>query len=54
LLPGGIFIVCRTSEAGVNNASVFTLNDDGRFSETARLNEGSEIAELVLRLPPEC
>jgi chemotaxis methyl-accepting protein methylase len=54
LLPGGLFIVCRTDEAGVNNASVFTLGDDGRFVATARLNEGSEIAELVLRLPPEC
>ena len=54
LLPGGLFIVCRTNEAGVNNASVFTLTDDGRFAETARLNKGSEIAELVLRLPPEC
>jgi hypothetical protein len=54
LLPGGLFIVCRTNEEGVNNASVFTLSDDGRFEATARLNEGSEVAELVLRLPPEC
>jgi len=54
LVPGGLLIVCRTNEAGVNNASLFTLGDDGRFSVTARLNEGSEIEDLVLRLPPEC
>jgi hypothetical protein len=54
LVPGGLLIVCRTNEAGVNNASVFTLGEDGRFGLTARLNRGSEIADLVLRLPPEC
>jgi len=53
LLPGGLLIVCRTNEADVNNASVFTLAEDGRFTTTARLNEGSEIADLVLGLPPE-
>lgn len=53
LLPGGLLIVCRTNEAGVNNASLFTLKEDGRFMATARLNAGSEIADLVLRLPPE-
>jgi hypothetical protein len=52
LLPGGLLIVCRTNEAGVNDATVFTLQSDGRFSATARLNAGSEIADLVLRLPP--
>ena len=54
LLPGGLLIVCRTNEVGVNNATVFTLGKDGRFRTTARLNQGSEIADLVLRLPPEC
>ena len=53
LLPGGLLVVCRTNDAEVNNASVFTLQDDGRFSITARLNEGSEIEDLVVRLPPE-
>jgi hypothetical protein len=53
LLPGGLLIVCRTNEAGVNNATIFTLKEDGRFMTTARLNAGSEIAELVLRLSPE-
>jgi hypothetical protein len=52
LLPGGLLIVCRTNEAGVNNASIFTLKEDGRFVITARLNEGSEIADLVLGLAP--
>ncbi len=52
LLPGGLLIVCRTNDAGVNNGSVFTLQKDGRFTTTARLHAGSEIAELVLRLPP--
>jgi hypothetical protein len=51
LLPGGLLIVCRTNDSGVNNATVFTLEKDGRFTATARLNEGSEIADLVLRLP---
>jgi len=44
--------VCRTNENGVNNATVFTLEKDGRLTATARLNEGSEITDLVLRLPP--
>jgi hypothetical protein len=54
LLPGGLLIVCRTNAAGVNNATVFGLEQDGRFVETARLNEGSEIADVVLRLPGRC
>lgn len=54
LLPGGRLIVCRTNKAGTNNATVFTLAADGRFVATARLNDGSEIADVVLRLPPEC
>ena len=53
LLPGGLLIVCRTNDADVNNASVFTLEKDGRLTTTATLNEGSEIADLVLGLPPE-
>ena len=53
LLPGGLLVVCRTNDAEVNNAGVFTLTEDGRFTTTARLNEGSEIEHLVLGLPPE-
>jgi hypothetical protein len=51
LLPSGLLIVCRTNEQGVNNATVFTLEKDGRLTATAHLNEGSEITDLVLRLP---
>ena len=54
LLPGGLLIVCRTNGSGVNNATLFTLAKDGRFAVTARLNEGSEITDLVLALAPEC
>ena len=54
LTPGGMLIVCRTNATGVNNATLFTLGKDGRFNITAHLNEGSEIADVVLRLPPEC
>jgi hypothetical protein len=54
LVPGGLLIVCRTNEAGINNASVFTLGEDGRLALTARLNQGSEITDLVLQLPPAC
>jgi len=52
LLPGGLLIVCRTNEAGVNNATVFRFNRDGRLKPIARLNQGSEIADLVARLEP--
>jgi hypothetical protein len=52
LLPGGLLIVCRTNDEGVNNATVFTLEKDGRLTATARLNEGSEITDLVLGLAP--
>jgi hypothetical protein len=54
LLPGGLLIVCRTNATGVNNATVFTLGPDGRFVATARLNDGSEIEDVVLRLEPQC
>jgi hypothetical protein len=53
LLPGGLLVVCRTNEAGVNNATVFKLAGDGRLEPIARLNQGSEIADLVVRLEPD-
>ena len=52
LTPGGLFIVCRTNEAGVNNATVFRLASDGRLAPIAHLNQGSEITDLIVRLPP--
>ena len=51
LRPHGLLIVCRTDDTGLNNATVFALEADGRFRTLARLNEGSEITDLVLRLP---
>jgi len=51
LMSGGLLIVCRTNEQDVNNATVFTLNEAGRFEATARLGEGSEVESLVLNLP---
>ena len=62
LRPGGLMIVCRTdyygrfdygrsNYGGVNNASLFQLNTDGKFEVQARLNAGSEIEDLVLRMP---
>lgn len=51
LVRGGLLIVCRTNEQNVNNATVFTLNEAGRFEATARLGEGSEVESLVLNLP---
>jgi hypothetical protein len=62
LRPGGLMIVCRTDYngnfdysrldySGINKASLFQLNSDGKFEVRARLNAGSEIEELVLRTP---
>lgn len=48
----GLLAVCRTTE-GRNDASLFRLCDDRSFQELARLNDGSEIAQLVLSLPPD-
>ena len=60
LRPGGLMIVCNTDYnegfdygrmdyGGMNNASLFRLDADGRFVVQARLNAGSEIEGLVLR-----
>jgi len=60
LRPGGLMIVCNTDYnegfdygrmdyGGLNNASLFQLNTDGKFEVQARLNVGSEIEDLVLR-----
>jgi hypothetical protein len=52
LRPGGLLVVCRTVPEGTNHGSVFRLGDDGRFLRVADLNDGSEIADLVLDLAP--
>jgi hypothetical protein len=51
LRSGGLMIVCRTDYGGLNNASLFRLNADGKFEVLARLNAGSEIEDLVLNTP---
>ena len=51
--PRGLLIVCRTTEEGRNDATLFRLDDGRSFRELARLNAGSEITELVLSLPHE-
>lgn len=53
LAPRGLLIVCRTTEEGRNDATLFRLAEDRSFRKLATLNEGSEVAELVLSLPAE-
>ncbi len=50
LHPYGLLIVCRSLPGGRNDATIFRLGERGTFSATARLNEGSEIEDLVLSL----
>ena len=50
LLPGGLLITCRTNKEGQNNGTVFQLTESETFSSIARLNQGSEIEDLVLSL----
>jgi hypothetical protein len=53
LRKGGLLVVCRTNERNINNGSLLALGKDGRFGLVRRLNEGSEVEELALRLPPQ-
>jgi hypothetical protein len=46
---GGLLALCRTTEEGVNRATIFRRRGD-HFSAEASLNGGSEVAELVLAL----
>lgn len=54
LRKGGLLVVCRTNDRNVNNGTLFTLGDDGRLRTLARLNEGSEVEEIALKLPTAC
>jgi hypothetical protein len=45
---GGLFVVCRTLESGVNHGTIFRREESGRFEAVARLNDGSEIESIVL------
>jgi len=49
LRDGGLLAICRTTEEGVNKATVFRRHGD-HFSPEASLNGGSEVAEIVLAL----
>ena len=52
LKTGGLLIVCRTNIQNVNNGTIFQLREDGRLHVLERLNEGSEVEQLALALPP--
>lgn len=52
LTPRGLLVVCRTTEEGRNDATLFRLREDSTFEEVAKLNDGSEIAPIALSLPP--
>jgi hypothetical protein len=49
LRDGGLLAICRTTEKGVNKATIFRRRGD-HFSSEASLNGGSEVAEVVLAL----
>jgi hypothetical protein len=44
----GLLIVCRTRPDGTNHGTVFQLTE-GRWAPVARIGDGSEIEDLVLR-----
>jgi hypothetical protein len=48
LKHGGMLVVCRTLDSGVNHGTIFKLADGGQFEVIARLNDGSEIESIVL------
>jgi hypothetical protein len=43
---GGLLVICRTDEEGMNHASVYRLS--GQVEEVARLGDGSEVHDLVV------
>jgi hypothetical protein len=49
LREGGLLVVCRTGEDGVNRATIFRRRGEG-FTPEASLNGGSEVEDLVLAL----
>ncbi len=46
--PGSLLLVCRTQNNGRNDATLFCLDETGHFQTVSRLNQGSEIEELVV------
>jgi hypothetical protein len=54
LRDGGLLVVCRTEKrGGINNGTVFQLDEARRLRVVARLNAGSEVETLALELPPQ-
>jgi SAM-dependent methyltransferase len=49
LRDGGILVICRTTEDGVNNATIFRRTGD-RFISEASLNSGADVRDLALAL----
>jgi hypothetical protein len=49
LRDGGLLVICRTAQDGVNHATIFRRFGD-RFSSEASINGGSEVQDLVLAL----
>jgi hypothetical protein len=47
LRDGGLLVICRTGEDGVNRGTVFRRRGD-RLSSEASINGGSEVRDLVL------
>jgi len=54
LRSGGLLIVCRTYEdSGVTAGTIFQLHSTGCFQVAARINNGSEIENLICQLEPD-
>ncbi len=53
LTPDGILVVCNTDtdEEAVNHATIFALRADRQLNVLSKLNGGSEVENLILRLP---
>ena len=48
LVPGGLFVVCRTEDDGTNNATIFRLGKDGGFEVVDKLGNGADVKNLVV------
>lgn len=55
LTPDGILVVCRTDpdKEAVNRGTIFKLGEDQQFIVLSRMNGGSEVEDLILRLPKQ-
>jgi hypothetical protein len=53
LNPDGILVVCYTdmSQGSVNRATIFKLGENKSFVVVSKMNGGSEIEDLIVRLP---